>query len=128
VLVVLLEPNATLREAIAEVLTSENYTVEACQSLDEVIARSRGEHEIALVAWQSMERLLADEHRPALLALTKRLRLLLMVPRRWKRLVDQSDLGFVGTLSKPFGADDLLFSIAAAFAAAPRAPQLGRLD
>src|SRR3954453_3794083 len=71
--VLLLEPNAGLRTAIYEVLTSEQYAVEHYQSLDQVVASAHGTYHVALVAWQSMEGLLADEHRHTLAQLTDRL-------------------------------------------------------
>ena len=114
--VLLLEPNVGLRRAITEVLTAEEYLVEACESLDQVVAAAVGAHDVALVAWQSMEGLLADEHRPTLRQLTGQLRIVLMVPRRWMRLLDQSDYGFVSMVAKPFGADELLQSLQVAFA------------
>jgi len=112
--VLLLEPNAGLRAAIYEVLTSEQYEVEVCQSLDQVTASAQGARDVALVAWQSMQGLLADEHRHILRELTGRLTMVLMVPRRWLQLLDQSDYGFTGMIAKPFDADELLGSMQAA--------------
>ena len=86
-----------------------------CQSLDQVVASANGEHDVALVAWQSMEGLLADEHRHTLAQLTDRLSMVLMVPRRWLRLLDQSEYGFVAMISKPFDADELLRTMTLAF-------------
>ena len=45
--------------------------------------------EVALVAWQAMDGLLADDHRHHLQQLTQRLRLVVMVPRAWARLLEQ---------------------------------------
>jgi DNA-binding response OmpR family regulator len=107
--ILLLEPNTSLRRAVHEVLTSEGYTVEDCDSLEAVVHMANRESSvIALVAWQTMEGLLADEHRHDLAELTRRVRLVLMVPRRWQRLLDNSDLGFAELVPKPFTADELL--------------------
>lgn len=111
----LLEPNAALRQAIGEVLAAEDYAVVECTSLDQVLQRAGGDvAQVALVAWQSMEGLLADEHRHHLAQLTARLRLVLMVPRRWKRVLDVADFGFAGVVPKPFDTDELLAALRAA--------------
>jgi DNA-binding response OmpR family regulator len=114
--VVLLEPNVGLRRAIHELLTTEDFEVLDCTSLEQVMQYAAvGEpRRVALVAWQSMEGMLADEHRHHLVQLTQRLPLVLMVPRRWKRLLEGSDLDFVGMVAKPFGADELLDTVRAA--------------
>jgi DNA-binding NtrC family response regulator len=109
--ILLLEPNTGLRRAIVDVLGAAEYDVDLCDSLDQVVGRARGEHRVALVAWQSMEGLLADGQREVLRQLTDRLRIVLMVPRRWLRLLDQSQYGFVGMIAKPFDADELLQSM-----------------
>ena len=44
-----------------------------------------------------------------------------MVPRRWLRLLDQSQYGFVAMISKPFDADELLRTMELAFSGG-RAP------
>jgi CheY-like chemotaxis protein len=109
--VLLVEPNAALRSAILTLLSAERYQVEECDSLQQVLVRNDGPPEtIALVAWQSMEGLLAEEHRHNLVELTNRVRLVLMVPRRWTGLLEQSDLGVAvaGMVPKPFEADELL--------------------
>jgi DNA-binding response OmpR family regulator len=109
--VLLVEPNAALRSAIVTVLDAEHYQVEPCDSLEQVLVRTGDPSRvIALVAWQSMEGLLAEHHRHRLVELTQRLRLVLMVPRRWARLLERSDLGVAvaGLVPKPFDADELL--------------------
>jgi DNA-binding response OmpR family regulator len=107
--VLLIEPNASLRHAIEDVLGAENYEVVPCDSLDQVLTLVH-EHtpEVVLVAWQSMGGLLAEEHRHNLLQLAGRLRLIVMVPRRWMRLLDESEYGLAGMIAKPFEADELL--------------------
>jgi hypothetical protein len=92
-------------------LLSAHYPVEACDSLEQVRARADGRTDfIALVAWQSMGGLLAEDRRHELVDLTRLVRLVLMVPRRWERLLDQTDLRgtIAGLVSKPFEADELL--------------------
>jgi DNA-binding response OmpR family regulator len=120
--VLLLEPNAPLRNAILAVLAAEAYHVEACESLEQVLVRSNdrngGTHDVALVAWQAMGGLLAEEHRHRLAELTDQLRVVLMVPRRWARLLDRTDLGayVAGLVAKPFEADELLRTLQRALA------------
>ena len=115
--VLLLEPNHQLRRAILDVLTSEQYVVQPCDSLEQVVEAGRDHGaSVALVAWQSMGGLLADEHRSTLSGLTDRLHLVLMVPRRWQRLLQTTDLGDVvhGIVAKPFEAEELLDVVRAA--------------
>ncbi|HEY3057992.1 MAG TPA: hypothetical protein VGL99_03360 [Chloroflexota bacterium] len=114
--VYLLEPNSGLRRAITDVLTAEDFEVEPCDSLEQVLSGARADHNVALVAWQSMEGLLADEHRHHLLELTHRVRLILMVPRRWQQLLDKSEFGLAGIIAKPFDADELFASLRQAMA------------
>ena len=109
--VLLIEPNAPLRSAVVAVLTAEQYQVQTCGSLEEVLVRSDGDTQtVALIAWQSMQGLLAEEHRHALVELTCRIRLVLMVPRHWARLLEQTDVAstVAGIVAKPFEADELL--------------------
>jgi DNA-binding response OmpR family regulator len=117
--VLLLEPNTALRNAILTVLASEHYTVERCQSLEELLAMSNHDAQaVALVAWQSMEGLLAEEHRHHLVELTRHIRLVLMVPRRWARLLETTDLtsSIAALVAKPFDADELLNKLRSAVA------------
>jgi DNA-binding response OmpR family regulator len=121
--VLLLEPNSALRHALLELLTVENFAVVECESLEHVSqqAASAEPPYLSLIAWQAMEGMLADEHRHDLLQLNDRLHLVLMVPRRWKRLLEQTDLDFVGMVAKPFDADELLSALSAALARSPLA-------
>ena len=109
--VLLLEPNAPMRSAIQTVLAAEQYDVEVCDSLQQIVVREDGSPStVALIAWQSMEGLLAEEHRPDLAALTRRVRLVVMVPRRWARLLEDTDLvtAVSGLVAKPFEVDELI--------------------
>ena len=107
--VLLLEPNAPLRTAVQSVLIAEHFEVKTCSSLGQILAQTDGHPAtVALVAWQSMEGLLAEEHRHHLVALTQRIRLVLMVPRRWAKLLERTVAGLV---AKPFEADELLLAL-----------------
>jgi DNA-binding response OmpR family regulator len=120
--ILLVEPNHALRSAIVTVLDAERYAVEACDSLDMVMQRTvPSKQSVALVAWQSMNGLLADDHRAHHDELTQRLRLVLMVPRRWLNLLEQTDLrvAFAGVVAKPFEADELLDTVRYALRRAP---------
>src|ERR1043165_6919679 len=91
--VLLVEPNAALRSAILTILAAEHYQAEPVDSFDSVVARSAGTaRTVALVAWQSMGGLLAEANRHELIELNRQLRLVIMVPRRWARLLDGTDL------------------------------------
>ncbi|MCA1644649.1 MAG: hypothetical protein LC797_03975 [Chloroflexi bacterium] len=112
--VLLIEPNPTVRSAIVSVLVAERYQVEACDSLQQVLARTDGGAQVvALVAWQSMDGLLTEAHRQHLIELTRRLKVVLMVPRRWARLLERTDLGaaVAGLIHKPVDADELLSTL-----------------
>jgi len=119
--VLLLEPNSAVRRALDELLTLENYQVMLCESFEQVMlsATAADSYPVALVAWQCMQGLLSDEHRHHLVQITNRLQLVVMVPRHWKRLLEQSDLGFVHMVAKPFDADELLEALSAAVARSP---------
>jgi DNA-binding response OmpR family regulator len=109
--VLLLEPNAALRSAILTILAEEHFEAESVDSFDAVVAGAAStEPSVALVAWQSMGGLLAEENRHQLMELNRRLQLLIMVPRRWARLLDATDLpsAVAGLISKPFEADELI--------------------
>ena len=104
----LLEPNAALRSAVVDVLTAENYDVDACACLEDVLDRRA---EVALVSWQGMQGLLAEERRQDLIDLGRQMALVLMVPRSWARVLSSTDLGVAGLLPKPFDADSLVSSL-----------------
>jgi len=115
--VLLIEPNTSLRSAVLAVLEGAEFEVTLCDRLDQVLSQTSAEHgAVALVAWQAMDGLLADEHRNHLLNLSRRVRLVLMVPRRWSRLLDATDLGDIvaGIVAKPFEADELIAAVRAA--------------
>jgi DNA-binding response OmpR family regulator len=117
--ILVLEPNHQLRSALINLLTAEHYEVQTCDSLEQVVARNDdGRPTVAVVAWQSMEGLLAEEQRQTLSQLTRRLRLVIMVPRRWARLLEKTDLAdtVAGMVAKPFEADELLDKLRAALA------------
>ena len=117
--VVLLEPNAALRSAVQTLLSAERYDVIAVESLDQVLAAALAAAEtVALVAWQSMEGLLAEDRRQDLTELSRKLRLVIMVPRRWARLLAATNLPSCVTamVAKPFEADELLEKLELALA------------
>jgi DNA-binding response OmpR family regulator len=120
--VLLLEPNVALRSAVVALLSAEGYDVRPCSSFEQVLMQaSEAAPPLALVAWQSMNGLLAEEHRCHLRQVARRLRLVLMVPRRWARLLEQTDIAMAvtGLIAKPFEADELLEAVGRALAASP---------
>jgi CheY-like chemotaxis protein len=117
--VLLLEPNAALRSAISTILAAEQYEVEIVDSLEQVLGlEAAADRAVALVAWQAMHGLLDDARRAELTDITRRLRLVVMVPRHWWRLLEATDLGRVvtGLIAKPFQADELIEVLNAALA------------
>jgi CheY-like chemotaxis protein len=120
--VLLLEPNAALRSAITTILTAEHYQVERVDALEDMLGPAGElENSVALVAWQSMQGLLSDERRPELADLTRHLRLVLMVPRHWSRLLENTEVPklVAALIAKPFQAEELLSALDRAYAAAP---------
>jgi len=106
------EPHTALRAGIVEILESENYEVHVCGSLDDVVrAAATNGRDVALVAWQSMNGLLSDEHRGDLAQYVRRLHLIIMIPQSWGRMLGAQDLGGARLLEKPFRAEELLGSI-----------------
>lgn len=106
-----IEPNAALRAAITTVLSGQDFQVEECDSLEQLLVRADpAQTTVALMAWQAMDGLLAEEHRPDLVELSRRLRLIVMVPRRWLPLLEHTDLGVsvAGIIPKPIDADQLI--------------------
>jgi len=117
--VLLLEPNAALRSAILTILTAEHYQAEVIESLEQGLdLASETANAVALVAWQTMQGLLSEDHRAELADVNGRLRLVVMVPRRWSRLLDATDLSsaVAGLIAKPFEAEELIQKLSAAFA------------
>ncbi len=117
--VLLVEPNYQLRAAILSVLGAEHYAVETRASLEQIMCHADdGQPTIALVAWQSMNGLLAEEQRHMLKELAQRVRLVVMVPRSWARLLESTDLASVvaGLVAKPVEADELLAKLERALA------------
>ncbi len=120
--VLLLEPNTALRSAVLTLLAAERFEAETVDSLDQALARApSSDHTVALVAWQSMQGLLAEEQRHQLMEISQRLRLVVMVPRRWARLLDATDLRSCVTalIAKPFQADELIDTLAGALQKTP---------
>jgi FixJ family two-component response regulator len=114
-----LEPNAALRSAIVTLLAAEEFEVQKLESLEEVlVAATETCDTVALVAWQTMQGLLAEEHRRHLVELNRRVRLVIMVPRHWARLLESTDLPECVTamVAKPFQADELLSKLESALA------------
>ena len=109
--VLVLEPNAALRSALVTLLTAEHYGVEAHTSLEQVVAAADGSVDaVGLIAWQSMRGLLAEERRRDLVELAARVRIVVMVPRTWARLLESTEVTRIvaGLVAKPFQADELL--------------------
>ena len=107
--VLLLEPSPSLRQAVEAVLSAEGYLVTPCDSIEQLVARAHeSAPELALAAWQTLNGLLSDERRHDLAAVTRRVRLVLMVPRSWLRILQPGELGLAGLLAKPIDPDELL--------------------
>jgi FixJ family two-component response regulator len=117
--VLLLEPNTALRSAVLTILAAERFEAEAVDSLDQALSQGlNSERTVVLVAWQSMQGLLAEEHRHHLVDISRRARLVVMVPRRWAKLLDATDLRSCVTalIAKPFQADELIETLEMALA------------
>jgi FixJ family two-component response regulator len=111
--VFLLEPKADLRHALEELLSAQGYLVVACDSLPDVLTRAAATRcDLALIAWQGMQGLLAEEHRHDLAELAERLPMVIMVPRSWFRFLQPPDIAVRGLLGRPFDAEELLECVA----------------
>jgi DNA-binding response OmpR family regulator len=98
-----------LRESIQEVLLAAGYQVVTCESVEELVASAReGPPQLALAAWLSLEGLMADDRLHDLAAVSRRLRLVPMVPRGWLTVVRPAELGVAGVLARPVERDELL--------------------
>jgi len=118
--VFLLEPKADLRHALEELLSAQGYLVVACDSLPDLLARATATRcDLALIAWQGMQGLLADEHRRDLTQLAERLPMVIMVPRSWFRVLHPPDLAVRALLGRPFDAEELLDCVARNIEPAP---------
>ena len=121
--VLLLEPSPVLRGAVEEILAAEGYQVVRYDSLERLLAEAEpGEPEVALVAWQTLQGLLTDERRHELAVVAARVRMVVMVPRRWLRALQPADFGIAGLLPKPFERDELLACLEHAGLAEPSHP------
>ena len=112
--VLVLETNAPLRSAIITLLAAERFDVQRVDSLEAArLVGMAADRTVALVAWQSMDGLLAEQHRLELAELTRRLPLIVMVPRRWARLLEETDLpsAVSAMIAKPFDADELINTV-----------------
>jgi DNA-binding response OmpR family regulator len=104
----LLESNTTVRDAIHYVLCAEGYDIQACDSLPQLIAHAPfADGDFALLAWQSMDGLLSETHRHDMAQLAELLPIVLIVPRRWLRLLTPGDFSVTALLPKPFDPEEL---------------------
>jgi DNA-binding response OmpR family regulator len=112
--ILLLEPSPVLRHSLEEILATAGYDVLACESVEELVTCAReGPPELALAAWLSLEGLMADDRLHDLTAVSRRLRLVPMVPRGWLTVVRPAELGVAGVLARPVERDELLAFLSA---------------
>lgn len=98
-----------LRRSAHEVLVAEGYQVVTCESVEELVKSAReGPPDLALAAWQCLEGLMVDERLHDLAAVSRRLRLVPMVPRGWLTVVRPAELGVAGVLARPVERDELI--------------------
>jgi DNA-binding NtrC family response regulator len=104
--------DSRLRAALDVLLQGEGFEPVTCAGIASLTTAACGESdEIALVDWTMAEGLLAEEHRPGLRALARRVPMVLIVPCRWASLLSEEDLGVAALLPKPFDADALLAAV-----------------
>ena len=107
--------DSRLRAALDVLLQGEGFDPVTCAGIASLTTAASGESDdIALVDWTMAEGLLAEEHRPGLRALARRVPMVLMVPCRWASLLSEEDLGIAALLPKPFDADTLLAAVSRA--------------
>ena len=102
------------RQAIQDILMAAGYEVVVCQSVEHLVASAHeGPPELALAAWQSLEGLLTDDRLHDVVAVSRRLRLVPMVPPGWLSVMRPAELGVAGVLSRPVESDQLLALLSA---------------
>jgi DNA-binding response OmpR family regulator len=112
--ILLLEPSPALRRSVQDVLVAAGCQVVACESVEELVTSAReGPPQLALAAWLSLEGLMADNRLHDLAAVSRRLRLVPMVPRGWLRVVRPAELGVAGVLARPVEREELLALLSA---------------
>jgi DNA-binding response OmpR family regulator len=112
--ILLLEPSPVLRRAVTDDLTAAGYQVVACESIEHLVTSAHvGPPELALAAWQSLEGLMMDDRLHDLAAVSRRLRLVPMVPRGWLSVLRPAELGVAGVLARPVERDELLAFLSA---------------
>ena len=104
----LLVRDAGLRGALTHVLADAHWGVESRANVAELLQAARDTGELAILDWTLAGGLLADEHRPELVELAQRIRLVLLVPDAWRRHLSAADLGVAALVPKGWAADDLL--------------------
>jgi DNA-binding response OmpR family regulator len=112
--ILLLEPSPVLRHSVQEILATAGYQAVACESVEELVMCAReGPVQLALAAWLSLEGLMTDDRLHDLAAVSRRLRLVPMVPRGWLTVVRPAELGVAGVLARPVERDELLAFLSA---------------
>ena len=109
--ILLVVRDARLRAGLDALLRDEGFEPVVCPGIASLATRSGDSDEIVLLDWTMAGGLLADEQRPGLLALARRVPIVLMVPSRWASLISEEDLGIAALLPKPFNADALLAAL-----------------
>jgi len=110
----LLDSNHATRAGIQQLLSQHGHTVVTCNSFAGLLTHAPfTDADLALVAWQTMGGLLADEHRDDLARLAERVPMAIMVPRNWLRFLNANDLGVKALLPRPFDPVELLVCVSA---------------
>jgi DNA-binding response OmpR family regulator len=112
--ILLLEPSPVLRQELQAALVAAGFEVALCDSVEQLVTSARqGPPQLALAAWQCLEGLMADDRLHDLAAVSRRLRLVPMVPRGWLTVLRPAELGVAGVLARPAQPEELLALLSA---------------
>ena len=93
---------------LSRVLSDAGWWVDSKPSLRELWSGIDASSDLAVLDWTIADGLLSGEHRHDLTRLTRRIRLVILVPEAWLRQMSAEDFGVAGLVSKGWATEALL--------------------